>query len=286
MKNSVIRKIVGLLLLVAISTSVYGRRVVNGFNQDKVNYYVVGLGKVEVIQPFGLLYGKNVVIPSSVTHDGKTYEVVGIGDNAFNSQWVESIVIPPSVKYIGFAAFLHSELRSIHFPTNIDTVPHHCFYDCQYLTNVRLYDNVKHIGSSAFYYCVNLPWIDIPGNVDVVDTLAFAECTRLEHVYLHEGTRVIAHNAFFHCRSLAEIELPSTIEFIGQGAFAECEKLQKVKIHAQLPPMLNAGKKVERVFNKISKTAVLYVPKGSLQAYRSAPQWMDFTEIVEFEEEK
>lgn len=51
-------------------------------------------------------YSGNIVIPQSITYNGKTYSVTSIGDQAF---WycssLTSITIPNSVTSIGFQAF-------------------------------------------------------------------------------------------------------------------------------------------------------------------------------------
>ena len=50
-------------------------------------------------------YSGDVVIPESITVDGKEYTVVGIGSYAFYESYVESLVIPKTVGFIGNYAF-------------------------------------------------------------------------------------------------------------------------------------------------------------------------------------
>ena len=51
-------------------------------------------------------YSGSVVIPESVIHNGKTYSVTSIGDNAFsNCHDLASVTIPNSVTSIGDGAF-------------------------------------------------------------------------------------------------------------------------------------------------------------------------------------
>ena len=58
----------------------------------------------------GDCYGGDVVIPSTVTHDGTTYTVTGIECYAFQScPRLTSVTIPPTVTYVGFGAFDKSE---------------------------------------------------------------------------------------------------------------------------------------------------------------------------------
>ena len=76
------------------------------FEFDGINYSVTGENTVEV----GLnqnLTG-NFVIPATVTNpdDSKTYNVTGIGDNAFSFCFeMSSVTIPKGVTSIGNSAF-------------------------------------------------------------------------------------------------------------------------------------------------------------------------------------
>lgn len=52
----------------------------------------------------GDYYG-NILIPESIVYQNKEYWVTGIGEQAFRESGVESVIIPKSIKYIGWLAF-------------------------------------------------------------------------------------------------------------------------------------------------------------------------------------
>ena len=51
-------------------------------------------------------YTGDIVIPSSVEFQGRTFRVIGIGEEAFAYSTIMSIKFPPTVKYIESGAFL------------------------------------------------------------------------------------------------------------------------------------------------------------------------------------
>jgi hypothetical protein len=78
-------------------------------------------------------YSGNVVIPSSVDYNGKTYYVTSIDDGAFQfCTTLTSVTIPSSVTNIGADAF----------------------NNCQRLTSVTIPNSVKNIDSRAFKDCI------------------------------------------------------------------------------------------------------------------------------------
>ena len=97
----------------------------------------------------------DVIIPSTVNHNGVDYTVTTIGDQAFfGCMTLTSITIPDSVTTIG------------------DSV----FYDCTSLTSITIPSSVTSIGDSAFYGCSSLTAITIPDSVTSIGDDAFSRC--------------------------------------------------------------------------------------------------------------
>ena len=139
--------------------------------------------------------GIDVVIPSTI--DGKT--VVTIGPSAFESKTlstetsmlnknniqfmsnkedneiaarstpigdIRSVVIPSTVKSIGYAAFSKNQLTTITIPKSVTSIGRFAFYSNQ-LTSVIIESSETQIGCTAFYHNENLTSIKIAD----VDTL-------------------------------------------------------------------------------------------------------------------
>ena len=78
-------------------------------------------------------YSGAVVIPESVTYNGKTYSVTSIGDCAFrNCNSLISVTIPESVTSIGEGAFSGcSGMTSITIPESVTSIGYRAFYNRQ-----------------------------------------------------------------------------------------------------------------------------------------------------------
>lgn len=64
---------------------------------------------------------KDLIIPESVTHDGVTYTVVAIGEDAFGDPRLdlENCTMPKSITVIKSQAFAYSKLKKIVIPDNV-----------------------------------------------------------------------------------------------------------------------------------------------------------------------
>ena len=82
------------------------------FTVDGIRYYYdysTKEGEVSVTRSISGKYSAdNIVIPSTVTYNGKQYTVTSIGDNAFSSCYnLTKVTIPNSVKTIENSATVH-----------------------------------------------------------------------------------------------------------------------------------------------------------------------------------
>lgn len=89
---------------------------------------------------YGIYDLSAVNIPESVTYSGMTYSVTQIGDRAFHSSRMTSVIIPTSVTSIGNQAFCYcSSLTSVVIPNSVTSIGDYAFWECSNLTNFYTY---------------------------------------------------------------------------------------------------------------------------------------------------
>ena len=105
---------------------------------------------------------------------------------------------------------------------------------------------------------------------------AFSGCSGLTSVTIPNSVTSIGNSAFSGCSGLAgELVIPNSVTSIGDFAFSGCTGLTSITCEAITPPTLGSN-----VFSSVDKSIPLYVPTGSVEAYQTADQWKDFTNIL------
>lgn len=211
--------------------------------------------------------------------------LLSIGDYAFFGSSVASVTIPSEVKYIGVSAFnfcpnltsLKVDERNPIFDSRNDcnaiilTSDDRLVYGCR--TTV-IPQSVRAIDEYAFCGCEGLGQLVLPANVESVGDGAFYECSGLTSVVFSSGMQHISSLTFSECHDLVTVVIPQSVRSIGDGAFLHCGNLAEVRVESITPPQCG----YVAFFNT---NATLYVPRGTLDAYASAPGWRDFSNIME-----
>ena len=127
-------------------------------------------------------YSGKVIIPESVEHEGTTYSVTSIGDEAFIwCSGLTSVTIPNSVTSIGMDAFEFCfGLTSVTIGNSVTSIGEYAFYNCSGLTSVTIPNSVTSIGEAAFSGCFGLTSVTIGNSVTNIGSQAFARCPLLD----------------------------------------------------------------------------------------------------------
>lgn len=173
-----------------------------------------------------------------------------------------------------------------------------CFTGCYSLSSVTISSNVTSIEQSAFKDCLILTNIEIPSGVTRISEFVFDSNYELTTINIPSGVTEIGTEAFFDCLSLLDITIPSGVTSIGDDAFRTSnwtiqdryrfEKMmhmasaRTVTCLATTPPTLGSSS----VFSIISghdvdiATYPIYVPSGSVNAYKTADRWQQYADRI------
>ena len=152
------------------------------------------------------------------------------------------------------------------------SIGYKAFSGCVNLSTVDI-TKVNDISDDAFSRCSNLTSVDIKKTNDI-GNWTFSDCTNLTSVDINP-TNNIGNNAFSGCTNLQKVYLGDSVKAIGEYAFNNCTSITQISSEAVVPPTCESG-----VFTDINKSKCkLIVPKNSLDAYKQAYQWEDFSLI-------
>ena len=200
-----------------------------------------------------------VVISDEVYYDDKPYTVTAIGDSAF----------------------LYVKMFACYLPSSVTSVGRFAFY-CSSVALVDPYGNegisgLTSIGEKAFQGCERLEMFFLPSSLKTIGDLAFNACRALRDVEIPDNVSSIGRGAYGFCSAIKSLTLGKSVASIGQEAFKGLTALENIYCRNTAPATLGA----DCFLNVDKSNVVVYVPAGTVAAYKAADGWKDFTRIYD-----
>lgn len=169
----------------------------------------------------------------------ETYEglpVLEIASGAFeNCKWLETVVVPSSVKKIGEGAFAGCpSLKKITLPfvgmdeTNANSLFGYIFgvpEDKKGLVGITQYKGDQESKSNSVEYWIPESLVDVTITGGSIYDGAFRNCSKIKRLSYTGSGEVIGNYAFSGCILLDEFEFPITVSAFGDRVFQNCYEL-------------------------------------------------------------
>ena len=156
------------------------------FEKDGVFYNILNSSAVEVTYMTSDYnsYSGEVNIPETVEHNGVTYTVTAIGNNAFKES---------------------RSMTAVTIPNTVTMIKDYAFHYCVGLTHVDIPNSVITIGNNAFWLCMGLEEAIIPNSVTTIGTMAFRNCTAMKRVVIGKNVTSIGGTCFLYNPNITEV---------------------------------------------------------------------------------
>lgn len=229
---------------------------------------------------FGGLGFTAVSIPNSVT---------AIEDYAFSSCYnLEEVELPQQTIYIGKSAFKDcSKLKSLSLPSSLKYIGRYAFSGNS-ITKVNIPASLEEIGDKAFSYNslseLVLEDSALPLKVPEDGYLLFGNFrSELKNLYLGRTLETSLCVAFKDA-PLEKITIGKDVTNI-PCLFNDCYRLKQITCLATEPPVLKESYRYDDYTyptfdDEVFEKCTLYVPEGSVDAYKKANVWKNFQNIV------
>ncbi len=189
------------------------------FTIDNLNYESISSDEVKIIESPSA--GGDIVIPNTVTHDGKTYKVTSMEYTFMDNEKVTSVKLPDGIKNLFLTFHYASKLTSItNIPAHLDDLSVSPIDGTPFMDNQP--DGVVYFSDWAVY---------VKGNPS--GTLTFKEGTygissrivcynnSVTEVVLPQSLKVLSLEAFVNI-GITKLEIPAGCTEIGENVACEC----------------------------------------------------------------
>ena len=228
-------------------------------------------------------YSGKITVPEKVTINGTEYPVFGfmwLSEYSENESSDLEITLPEGLKVIGFNRNYggsHNTIKAINIPKT-----------------------VEYIG--AMKYVVPGATVTLPGTIKVVSAAAGIEAEKL---VIEDGAQVlgtqILGKTLITCHN-KELTIPGSVQlgmlaidareleslkitkskingaspYLGSLICPNSPSIKKITCEYTVPPETSGGAFDDYMYTK----ATLYVPKEAIEAYKTAPEWKNFKNIL------
>ena len=266
-----------ILLLIIFCFNTYAQAY--DFEIDGVYYMYDKSTQSAFVTSGDIKYKDHVIIPSSVTYNGRTLEVAAIGIGAFQEC---------------------EELTSIDIPNSVKTIKKWGFYGCKKLNTIIIPNTVTTIEDNVFENCIGLETIVFE---DGENDLALDNESPLGNGNLYYEEKInpkyiyIGRHLGHHCDDgIVKIDYID-INIMSIEAFAIGNNTKVVPLRVKEPnrPQGIANNKLKYIYSfnmtppwiitdlpsSIYTNTILYVPIGAKKLYQEHECWKDFFLIEE-----
>ncbi len=148
-----------------------------------------------------------------------------------------------------------------------------------------------YIGENVFWGCNNLTAVNIsdleaflniwfmmgdyPSNPLYYAHHLFLNGEEIVDLIVPNGVTSIREYALINCSNIKSVYIPNSVTSIGIRAFTGCSRLATIYCNNSIPPSCSYSFSIDK------EKCVVWVPKGSINAYKEANEWKDFKNIKE-----
>lgn len=138
----------------------------------------------------------NITLPSTVTYNGKEYQVTAVGSNVLKklagTEEIDlTVTIPEGYTSIEGEAFKNCYgLKTITIPGSVTAINYNAFDGCKNLASVNFAASTQSkltFGIKTFLGCTALNHLELPARVTSVDAGSFQGCTSLTDLTVADG---------------------------------------------------------------------------------------------------
>lgn len=212
--------------------------------------------------------------------------------HSFAPAGLDEYSIPDCVTEITGGAFHEcSSLKSVTIGNGVTSIGVFAFSDCTSLESITISESVTNIGVQAFQNCPSLKTFKgkfaSPDNRCLIfdGELKFFAPAGLVEYAIPEGVTSIGTSVFSDCKTLKRIIIHSHITEIGDYAFYNCVSLSEIYCKSTTPPAIGEGT-FSCLFYHPHIDRKIYVPTASVNKYKRASGWMNYTSLIHSCEKK